>query len=291
MKIHSATQMEITINSKWTKHSLMKRLLNHRYKLVLLPLLGLPVPVNKNEAEEKVNPASVVNKVEEQTTQRYGFENDFANYRFLPCTFGSLILFTILSGSDLFLLSNDKRKAVHEIGHLIALKAVQHPTTIDWVAIESSHIRRNRVKHTFPDNYDLGTDDQGKPSLRRFVQLPIVSRAGEAMERLVYGDSDVLGAYTDRLVNLVLRTVGFIYCLKLKPRQIFNYGKFLAQLEKRTQNILKQVNPETINELAIKLSEKRYWDSDEVENIVKEFGFDKLPAFEETVKEARKILE
>ena len=291
MKVRSATQIETATNSKWPKHSLMKRLLNHRYKLVLLPLLGLPIPVEKNEVDAKVNPDPIVRKVEEQATQKYGFENKFVNYRLLPCTTSALILFTIMLGSEVFSSSDKKRNAVHEIGHLIAIKAVQYPTKIDFVAVEDSDLRINRVGHTPPNDYNILVDENGNPSLKRTLQNQIVLRAGEAMERLYYGYANDVGAYFDRFLNLIQKVGGTMYCLQLNPRKLRHYLIFLTRLEKYTQNILKQVGPETVNKLADRLDKQEYWSTDEVESIVKEFSFDKLPAFEETAQEIKKILE
>ena len=291
MKVRSATRIETATNSKWTKHSLMKRLFNHRYKLVLLPFLGLSVPVESNEIDQKVNQNPVAGQAEMKPNQMFGFRDDYIAYRLLPSTASSLLLFTIILAHGVTLCFERKRSALHEIGHLIALKAVQHSTKIDFVEVENSAPGINKVGHTVPNDYNVLVDENGNPSLKRTLQNQIVLRAGEAMERLYYGYANDAGAYSDRFFNLVQKVGGTTYCLELSPRKLWHYLMFLAKLEQCTQNILRQVDPETVNKLADRLSKKGYWDTYEVDSIVKEFGFDKFPAFEETLKEVRRILE
>lgn len=285
MKTHAVTQTQTTTNSKWSKHPLMKRIINHRFKFILLPLLGLPIPLGNNQAKEEVNQVPMVS--EEKNTENH----DFLKYRYYPCIAGAIVLHLIVGGCDAFVKTPRKRRAVHEIGHLIALKAIQHPTILDFVEVERNGREKNEVGHTLPSDYSLFFDDSGNPSLRRFVQNSIALRAGESMERLVYGYANHFLAHGDRLLGLIQKTFGLAYCLKLNPRQFGNLIKFFTQIEKHTSTLLKQVDPETVNKLAERLSEKGHWNTKETESIIKEFGLDKLPAFEETIHEIRKILE
>ena len=287
MKIQSATRKAVTAtDSKWTKHSLTKRLLNHRFKLILLPLLGLPIPVSNDKQLTQVTAVQ-----DKSISNKSGTGIDFVDYRLLPCTTSSLILLMIMVAGDAILSLDRKRIAIHEIGHLIAFKAVQSPTKTVSVVLDTRNGGTSKVNHKLPDNFNSLTDDQGQISLKKNIQGQIIFRAGQSMERLVYGYANNIDTLKDRAVTLVLRMTGGSLCILLNPRKGTDYLRFILQLEKFTQNILKQVDPKIVDKLANRLSEKGYWSSEEVEKIVQEFGFDKLPAFEETSWEIKKAIE
>ena len=256
--------------SKWPRHPWYKRLFNHRYKLALLPLLGTIVPDAHPKTNENV-------QVEIQAKQP-----SKTNSPYVRTTLNILCLVTLLD----LLFSNQKRISHHELGHLLTHRLTQISTKLEH--IKARGFVGGEVRCGDDEKHTEGTVESNLN--RDIYSLLIFSQGGKSIEKLVYGYyrpiSASLDSFAINLVSLLLPIYFFT-----EPRKLRDFLYFYFHLDKITQKLLSQVDPKVIEELADRLSKDHKWDSDQIQDIIKEFNLDKFPPFEEVIPEVKRLLE
>ena len=264
---------QVSRQAKWQTHPWYKKLFNHRYKLALFPLLGLVVPSSEHKLETR--PPI---EVSAQTPPNEVRSQQLSKKLYILTTINMACLLALVD----FLLSNQKRISVHELGHLLAHQVAQSPQKLE--SIEAYGFYGGALKSS-PEQ------EPSKGDLREICSLLIEFQGGNSIERLLYGYNRPLSTSQDRLIINLASPAFAIALLLSKPKQFFGFLDFWLHLDKITQRLLQQIDPQVVEKLADRLCEDRKWDADRIQELVKEFGLDKFPPFEESVEEVRKILE
>ena len=267
--------------TKWPAHPWYKKVFNHRYKLALLPLLGI---IPGSYYAKNVNPQAEVSGSMQQIsikTNAQGFSKSDLNIMCIEATLWMMCL-TIMADQY---LRNKRRVAIHEVGHLIGHRVTQSPIETEFIRADFGGGRLQPVGGK-TDWKKINKND----ALKRMCGVLIRCRAGESMERLIYGYNRPFDALSDRCAVLS----GSISTAKFfldSPEKLLDFFCFWFRLDKITQKLLKQVDPKVIEELADRLCKDHKWDADQIQELVEEFDLDKFPPFEEVIGEVRKILE
>ena len=268
--------------SKWPRHSWYKRLFNHRYKLALLPLLGMFVP---NSNPKNVQETVVEENIDESNTKKpIDLSDSYFVSRVLPCSLGAGSIWLFITLVNFSKILNDrKRRAIHEVGHFIGYQAAIVPSKLKSLTIISDEESAGEFVVT------VNSRDQDK--LKFILHRLIRSQAGESLEKLRFGYyTSLLGCFDDRF-RMYQQALFLARRLKSEPSKLFTFLKFWWKLKTITQDLLKQVDPKVVETLTNRLVEEEKWDTEDLESIVKEFGLDNFPPFEEVIPEVRRLLE
>ena len=283
--------------SKWPRHPFYKRIFNHRYKLLLLPLLGfcLPsedtthVPPQTNEKQfVKVIPGK--GKTEEEKESEVNslstISKFITNNKHLlsPSTMSFLLLLPFIDGT--FCLRR-RYLAAHELGHFLASKLVKLSIEPGEIYIppsssENPYYRYRVLRH---DNYK--TQD----AFREQCERMIISKAGGSLNELTSGVTYFPMEVADRFNIAYFTTLGILQLLCKKPTQLHNFILFRLKLEGYTQELLKQRDPKVVEDLAKELAADGSWDEVKLGEIIERYKLNHFPKFEEEIPELKRLLE
>ena len=291
-----ATNQELTVNegqdsqpnneSKWPHHPFYKRVFNHRYKLVLAPFLALFIPENNKPVEI---PNTPIVKEKEKIKNSSLDKIEIATVS----TIVALQIYLILMTLDTKLLNNSKSIAIHELGHFIAHQATQFKSKPEYIYAYANYDKGGLYKTSggseMKEEY-TSLDEEMNDFIKTTCKYLICSRAGASIQNLAYGYNHFHGSLTDKADNIKEIKSALKTLWKYRPKQIGNFILFWLQLEKYTQQILKQADPEIVKTLADELSKAHYWNAYKIQKIIEKYELNKFPDFEDQIPLVKKML-
>ena len=256
---------------KWPSHPWYYKFINQRYKLALLPLVGFFLPdadpAQIPPPDEKPFVRVVTDTVKERVREK-------------PLR-SSMDIFALLVFIDV-LRRKRKKVAEHELGHFFANRLTQTPykPLQIFTRLFSGGMKR-----------DLdSTDDDKLFDSKVLCGEMIEFRAGGAILRALHGVSDI-GDIQDEFVINAATLILMVKTLYLKPSQLHNLILFRFKLEKYTQELLKQLDPKVVEDLANELAACSLWEEAKLKEIIDKYKLNDFPKFEDQIPELKPLLE
>ena len=270
------------IRNKLGNRSLYLRILDHRGKIILLPFLGLFIPVENIRTKlDSQTDNAIIKKTEEAQVGREvnvidNQNNDYLN-RVKFSALASISLLLLIAGSDRLLRSR-QRSATHEIGHLLAFCATQ------------SEIRSTSISlgDAFEDPHFY--NDWENLSPKGLAQYLIMAKGADSLEKLKYRLIDITPSWFDKFAIGYMTTQVGRHVLVNQPKSFGQFLKFISKLEKIATELIQQIDPEVVDQLIERLMKDGGWKEDKIREIIREYKLDQLPPFEEKSKEVEQFL-